>query len=230
MTKTGIDLFEETLIQEGLTDQNLETYEKLLRKAGDDWNRIQHCFLTAYQFPVDKVEEAAKLIEFGNERYASEERYLIHSNQYLGLIYRRAGLYQKAYEVYASIYQKFGDVKGTFPWNMLESKLYADNFTYSVELEECIELCQQESVFAKSFRDNKFKLALADYIVASHDSDIDKMKVAYSTICEVAASDYKGTLKDVLTKHKAIDVFHITEECRVFLKGISEAMEKGVGK
>ena len=113
---------------------------------------------------------------------------------------------------------------------MLESKLYADNFSYSVELEECIELCQQESVFAKSFRDNKFKLALADYIVASHDSDIDKMKVAYSTICEVAASDYKGTLKDVLTKHKAIDVFHITEECRVFLKGLSEAMEKGVGK
>ncbi|SCX09917.1 hypothetical protein SAMN02910339_01425 [Lachnospiraceae bacterium YSD2013] len=58
---TKIELFEEKLIKEGVTDDNLQEYEKVLRRAGDDWNRIQHCYLTAYKFPVKQISNSVRL-------------------------------------------------------------------------------------------------------------------------------------------------------------------------
>lgn len=38
MAKTKLQLFEDKLIQEGVTDEALLEFETLLKRSGDDWN------------------------------------------------------------------------------------------------------------------------------------------------------------------------------------------------
>lgn len=100
MAKTRIELFEDALTADGMTGDSLPEYERLLKRAGNDWSRIQHCFLTAYRFPVERLEEAVQLIEFGISKYGSEPGYTIPAYEMLGTIYERAGCYQKAYDYF----------------------------------------------------------------------------------------------------------------------------------
>ena len=196
----------------------------MLRRSGDDWNRFSHCYITAYRFPVDRVEEAVKLIKFGNERYASEKSYLVSSNQMLGSIYRRACLYKEAYDTYLQIYPDIGSNKGGFPWCLLEAKMYADNFNYSQELEEYIEHCEKENVISRAFRKNQFVEAMAGYIVAEHYGDMARMASNYEIICELLAPDYKGPLEQFLNKHRIEEEIEINDDCMAFLKNISKRM------
>ena len=218
MAKSKIELFEDKLIEEGLTDEKLQEFEKLLRRAGDDWNRIQHCFITAYHFPVDRLDEAEKLIEFGVDRYGNDSSGQICSYQMLGTIYRRAGLYQKAYETYIGIYPNIGNNRGGFPWCLLDTKMHADNFNYSPELEKYLALCQNEDEFAKSFLNYKFMMALADYIIADHYGNNDKKEGAYSAISKMLEPDYIGPLYKLLKKHRYDERLKLTDECKVFLE------------
>lgn len=220
MAKTKIELFEDRLIGEGLTDEKLQEFEKLLRRAGNDWSRIQHCFVTAFHFPVARLDEAVKLIEFGIDRYGNNKSGLIRSYQMLGAIYRRAGLYKKAYSIYVEIYPDIGNFHGEFPWCLLDTKMHADDFDYSPKIEEYIQLCQQESEFEKSYLDHKFMLALADYIVADHYGNNDEKGKAYATITQILQPDYTGTLYKHLQRHGYEERLRLTGECRAFLERI----------
>lgn len=222
MAKTKIELFEDSLIEEGLSDEKLDEFEKLLKRAGSDWNRIQHCFITADHFPVSRLDEAVKLIEFGVDRYKSSKSGLIRSYQMLGSIYRRAGLYQKAYDVYTDVYPDIGNFRGEYPWCLLDTKMHADNFDYSPELEEYFLLCQKESSFAKSFVDHEFVLALANFIVADHYSNSSEKDKAYATIVQILQPDYTGPLYTILKKHRYEEKLNLTNECLAFLEKISE--------
>lgn len=220
MAKTKIELFEDSLMVEQLTDEKLGEYEILLRRVGNDWCRIQHCFSTAYALPVERIDDAVRLIEFGNERYGSKESYLIPANEKLGMIYERAGLYKKAYDVYARIYPNIGAWKGPFPWCLLDMKMHIDGFQYSKELDEYIELCEKEDMFAKSFEKNRFILSLAEFIVADYHHDSNKKQRYYAAICEMLAPGYKGPLYEILKKHKLDEQLRLTAECEEFLESI----------
>ena len=221
MAKTKIEMLEDKIVEEGLTDEKLLEYEKLLRRAGNDWCRIQHCYLTAYNIPAERVNEAIKLIEFGIQRYGSDKDGLICAYERLGATYRQAGLFQKAYEVYHSIYPDIGNIQGEFPWCLLDTKIHADGFRYSPELEKYIKLCEEDNGFAKSFLQNKFVLALAKYIVADHYGDSDKKAKAYETISRMLDRDFKGPLYELLKRHKYDEKLKLTDECRAFLETIS---------
>ena len=140
MGKTKIELFEEKLLKEGISDDGLQEYGKLLKRAGNDWNRIQHCFRTAYFFPVKRISDAERLIEFGISNYGSERGCRIPAYEMLGTLYERAGLYKKAYDIYVAIYPDIGGFRGRFPWCLLDTKMHIDNFKYSEELKQYYEL------------------------------------------------------------------------------------------
>ena len=223
MAKTRIELFEDKIVEEGLTDEKLLEYEKLLRRAGNDWCRIQHCYLTAYNIPVERVDEAIKIIEFGIQRYRSDKDGLICAYESLGATYKQAGLYQKAYDVYNSIYPDIGNIQGEFPWCLLDTKIHADGFQYSPELEEHLKICEEDNGFTKSFLQNKFAVALAKYIVADHYGDNDKKAKAYGTISRMLDKNFKGPLYELLKRHKFDENLRLTNECRAFLDRISSS-------
>lgn len=221
MPKTKIELFEEKMVEEGLSDENLLEYEKLLRRVRNDWSRMQHCFLTASRFPVARLDDAVRLVEFGNERYASDPLYLTHSRSMLGRIYMRAEQYQTAYEIFLDIFRKKGNFKGQIPWCLLDAKMHVDRFQYSSELEEYLALCRSENDFIKSFLESRFLLALAEYIVAAHYGRRDEKGHAYATICEMLEPGYTGPLHELLEQHRYEEHLRLTDDRRAFLRKIS---------
>lgn len=220
MAKTKIQLFEDRLIQEGVTDEALLEFETLLKHLGDDWNRIQHCFITAYRFPVSRLDEAVKLIEFGIDRFKNSESGIVCSYQALGSIYEEAGLYQKAYDIYVPLYSRIGNHKGNFPWCLLKMKLHIDHFEYSKEMEEYFQLCSKEDIISKSFLINKLLLAIADFIIAHNRGDKERMQENYDAICEMIEPGHKGPLNNVLKKHRYDERLRISDECWSFLESM----------
>lgn len=220
MAKTKIEVFEEKLIKEGVNDNSLREYKELLKRAGNDWNRIAHCFLTAYKFSIKQTSDAIKLIEFGISNYGSEQGNIIPAYEMLGTIYERAGLYQKAYDLYVTIFPNIGNFKGDFPWCLLDTKMHADSFKYSEEMKNHYELCLAEDSFSKSFLQHQFILKLAEYIIADYRNNIDCRRNAYDAIHEMIGSDYRGALYMILKRHKYEEKLRITEECRTFLKSM----------
>lgn len=223
MAKTKIEMLEAEIVEDGLTDEKLLEYEKQLRRAGSDWCRIQHCYLTAYNIPAERVDEAIQLIEFGIQRYRSHKGGLICAYEMLGAAYRQAGLYQKAYDVYISIFPDIGNNIGEFPWCLLDTKIHADGFRYSPELEEHLKLCEKDNGFTKSFLQNQLAFALAKYIVADHHGDNDKKAKAYQTITRLMDKHHKGPLYELLKKHRYDEQLKLTDECRAFLERISSS-------
>lgn len=218
MAKTKIELFEENLIAEGLNDDNLQEYEKLLRRAGNDWNRIQHCFITAYHFPVERTGDSVKLIEFGISKYGSKQEDIIPAYEMLGTIYERSGLYQKAYDLYVEIFPNIGNFRGSFPWCLLDTKIHVDNFKYSDDMKQYYDLCLKENDFSRSFLQHQFILKLAEYIIADHNNDLDDKSNAYDAINEMIEPEYRGLLYKHLKKHSYEEKLRISKECRKFLK------------
>ena len=65
-----IDEFELKLIRQGMTDEDLAEYEKLLKRVRGNFAKRQHCYTTAIQFPSYNAEQALKLIQYGLEKFA----------------------------------------------------------------------------------------------------------------------------------------------------------------
>lgn len=221
MKKTKIELFEEKLIEEGLTDDKLKEYEKLLKRSRDDWNRIQHCAFTAYKFPIERINKSEKLIKFGINKYGSNKECVIYAYTTLGAIYERTGYYQKAYEIYVLIFPNIKCFRENFPWCLLNMKMHIDNFKYSEELERYYELCLAENDFSKAFLNHMFTLVLAEYIIADYYGNSEDKSKAYDTICEMIEPGYKGALYKCLKKHKYEERLKITKEGIAFLDRIS---------
>ena len=81
---TKIEELENKLICEGIKKEDLNTYETLLKKSGSDYNRLQHCYITAWQFPRERYEQGIRLIEWGIERYQSDWYSVYTAYNYVG--------------------------------------------------------------------------------------------------------------------------------------------------
>ena len=64
-----IDEFEQQIIKNGFTEEDLKEYAKLLRQVRGNFSKRQHCYSTAIQFPVEHTEQAVLLIKYGLENF-----------------------------------------------------------------------------------------------------------------------------------------------------------------
>ena len=67
-----IDEFEQQIIKNGFTEEDLKEYEKLLKRVRDNFLKRQHCYSTAIQFPVEHTEQAVLLIKYGLENFEDD--------------------------------------------------------------------------------------------------------------------------------------------------------------
>lgn len=100
-------------------------------------------------------------------------------------------------------------------------KLHIDHFEYSKEMEEYFQLCMNEDNISKSFFINKLLLAIADFIIVHHCGNNERMQVNYDAICEMIEPGYKGSLNNVLKKHRYDERLRISNECWSFLESMS---------
>ena len=90
---TKIEKLEELIIEEGLTDDNFAEFKRLLKRVRDNYNKRQHCYITAIKFPPENAAQAVKLIEYGLSAFPGDWVSTYTSYSYIGEIYSRAGEY-----------------------------------------------------------------------------------------------------------------------------------------
>ena len=220
--KTKIELFEEEIIATELTDERLETFRKLLVRAGSDYNRNQHCYITAYKFPAERLEESVKLIKFGIQTYKDDNSGMMRAYDTLAAAYERAGQYQTAYDLYVKLYSEIKTERFNFPWCLLRTRLHIDSFKYTEEAERYYNICTQQDSFSKSLLNNRFWLLVAQTIIERHNGNTEEAKRCSNELNQIITPGHKGPLHSILAKHRIEESVTVSKECRKYLAELNK--------
>ncbi len=109
---------------------------------------------------------------------------------------------------------------------LLWIKLYLDNFQYSQDIEKYYELYQKSSDFYKAFLVNIYRSKIAEIVINLHYNKIDKVRELYQEVLEITAPGYKGSLHNILKKHKYSESVNLSPEVIKFLKNIKKLLKK----
>lgn len=221
---TRIEEFEDRLIRDGITEEDYSAYEKLLKRVRSNYNRLQHCYVTAGRFPKDRSEQAVGLIEWGLERYPDTwfSEYTAYSS--IGYIYEKCGKYRPAYDAYRKAAGVLDEDQKTYrqilSGNLLWMLLHIDGFRYSEQLEAYYHTFSGIDDFTKAFINVEFCLCIAEIVIFTHHELTDEAKRAYENAVRLSNPDTVSRIQDVLTRHKAKDILHNTPECERFLQNL----------
>lgn len=225
---TKIEEFERKIIKNGMTDDDFEEYKKLLVRVHGDFLKNQHCYITAYKFPKENWSQAIKLIQYGldnfNDGWDSRMRaYIIMTG-----IYFKINDYNNAYKsmLLANAQTTDESYLASNAIELLWIKLYLDNFQYSQDIEKYYELYQKSSDFYKAFLVNIYRSKIAEIVINLHYNKIDKVRELYQEVLEITAPDYKGSLHNILKKHKYSESVNLSPEVIKFLKNIKKLLKK----
>lgn len=221
---TKIEEFEKKLIKHGLSEEDYDEYEKLLKRVPSNFHRLQHCYTTALQFPQKRSEQAIRLIEWGLEKYP-DTWFVTYTAYYdIGIINERCGKYQSAYEAYRKAADELRDdqlsYRQSISGNLLWMLLHIDSFQYSEQLEQYYVLFQGIDDFSKGFINNAFRLCVAEIVIFSHKGMKDKAIQSYEKALILSKPNFISRIQPILDKHRAKDSLKNTPECAAFLKNV----------
>jgi len=200
-----IDEFEQKLIQQGMTDEDFNEYEKLLKRVRGNFLKRQHCYITAIQFPQKYAEQAVKLIQYGLDNFEDDWFSTYTSYLYMGHIYEEISNYSKAYESYLRAKEALGcdhaDYIEELSKDLMWMKLHIDSFKYSAELEEYLSCYEKTDDFSKAFINAEFKVAVANIVICVHYERMNEAKQFLEKAKEICRPNYVGKLCNILKRH-----------------------------
>ena len=219
---TKIEEFEKRIIDTGLSDGDYAEYEKLLHRVHDNSLKMQHCYTTAIQFPVNRADSAVALIEWGLDKFPSTWFPTYSAFNDIGRIRERNNQYRLAYEAYLRAADALGEdhlsysqtLSGSLMWMLL----HIDNFTYSRQLEEYYNAFNCIDNFQKAFVNNEFRLYVAETIISLHYGKSAEAREAYENAIKLSKPGFVSRIQNVLDRHNVKDVLRNTTECKAFLK------------
>ena len=222
---TKIEEFENRIINSGLTDEDIQEYEKLLRRVRSNFNRRQHCWNTAASFPPRRAEEAVSLIRWGLEQYPDSWYSTYMSYYMIGQIYERSGKWQAAHDAYLLANNALGEeqtaYRETLSGDLLWTLLHIDGFQYSDKLRAYYDSFRRIDDFRAAFVNCAFRLAVAELVIALHDGDSKTAKKAYEEAMTMAKPGFISRIQGVLDRHRVTDRLTAnTRECAQFLKSV----------
>ena len=221
---TKIEEYEKKLIKEGIPEEGYAEFEKLLKRVRGNFLRLQHCYTTAVQFPIERSQEGVDLIKWGLEKFP-DTWFPTYSAYYnIGIISERSRDYSAAYEAY----QKAADVlnkdqisyQRSISGNLLWMLLHVDNFKYSEQLENYYLLFSEIDDFEKAFVNNEFRIAVAEIVIFSWKGMHNEVAVAYEKAIRLSSPNVVSRIQGILDKHKVKDTLKNTPECNAFLKTV----------
>ena len=219
-----IDEFEQKLIQQGMTDEDLVEYGKLLKRVRGNFAKRQHCYTTAIQFPNQQGEQAVKLIRYGLESFEDGWFSTYTSYLYIGHIYERLGDYQKAYDAYLQAKEALDadheEYEKELSRELMWMKLHIDGFRYSAELEEYLSGYEQTGEFSKALVNAAFKGTVAKLVIAIHYGKTDEARQHLETARRICEPGYEGQLHSLLASNGHWERLDATPEAKAFLAQI----------
>ncbi|MBR4579348.1 MAG: hypothetical protein IKO22_07055 [Oscillospiraceae bacterium] len=219
---TKIEGFEQRIIRSGITASDLDEYEKYLRRVHGNYNRLQHCYLTAAAFPTERTQQAVALIRWGLERYPDEGYSTYTCLSYIGHLYERSGDWQAAYSAYAQADATLGegelDYRRILAGDLMWTLLHIDGFSYTDQLRQYYDCFRESDDFEMGFVNNAFRLAVGELVIALHDGDRERAKSAHQAAMAMAEPSYVSRVQPLLDRHRAKDRLLATPESLAFLE------------
>lgn len=217
--------FEQRIIENGFTEEDLKEYEKLLKRVRDNFLKRQHCYSTAMQFPVEYTEQAVFLIKFGLEKFEDDGWFSTYTSYFnIGRIYEKAKEYHKAFDYYLLAKNALGDEHPQYVTELskylLWMKLHIDAFGYSTEMEEYYSNYTQAPEFSKAFLNSEIRLSIANIVVSLHYGKTEEAKKSLEIAKEICKPNYKGRLHNILNRHKCNETLNITPEAITFINNL----------
>lgn len=228
---TKIEAFENSLIINGLSEEAYAEYEKHLKRVPGNYLRLQHCYCTAFQFPIERSQEGADLIRWGIEKYPDTWYSMYMAHWSIGGLYERCGNYTCAYKAYldAAGYLCEDDRRANrylrlLSGDLLWMLLHIDSFRYSELLERYYNSFKENDQFTLSFINSEYRIAVAEIVIFKHKGMQGEAITAYEKAVQLSQPDFISRVQGVLDKHRAKDRLIATPESVAFLKAESPGM------
>lgn len=227
---TKIEAFEADLIKNGpLTEEQYAAYEKLLHRVRGNYNKLQHCYLTAGSFPPKRAEEAVALIRWGLARYPDAWYSTFRSYSSIGEIYKRCGNWSAALEAYQSAERALPEEQRSYrqalAGDLLWMQLHVDRFSYSEQMERYYDMDRQADDFLRAFLNVAFRLAVAEIVLSLHRGDAESAALSYRQALALSRPGVISRVQQVLDRHRATDrLTALTPECSAFLRTVRKQL------
>ncbi len=222
---TKIENFEKRLIEQGMTEDDFEEYKKLLKYVHGAFQKRQHCYTTAIQFPLERAGQALQLIQYALAYFDDEGWFSTYTCYlYMGQIYKASGNYFQAYEHYLLAKSVLTDEqKLYFPSISLELlwiRLHMDCFRYSTEVEQYFHCAEKAGEFEFATMENEFRMEVAKTVIFLHHGETDEAQQSYDRAVQICQPGFVGKFQHIFGKHGHEDQLKATPESIRFLKSL----------
>lgn len=221
-----IDIIEGKIIVEELTDDMFQEYITQLKKV-PKYKRLEHCYNTAIQIPVNRYNDSIRLIEFGIENYDATWFSLYTSYLFMGNIFERKYNYQKAFEAYNMARSVLGEEHSAYipsiSLDILWTKLHIDNFQYSERIKELYNISNGISDFEKGFTEIRYKLLIAKIVILMNTEWSTELIIEIKNALKLISNN-NSYFNSILIKHKIDDKLNPTPESIHFLTKLNQEL------
>ena len=215
---------ESLILQQGLTDELLQEYEKALRRSRSDYCRQQNCYVLGYELRLRDYPGALRLVEYAMQRYRFEYLDMVRRGyEMLAHIHRDNGRpdLAKPYLAMARqllLQERGGEGGDTFL--SLRNELNLTRYQWSEELERLYLETDAANELIWTLRANGLLLAMAEYIVAEHRGDAAFMVQARERMAQLLVDAEHTEENRLWERHRVDTSIVLTEEQEGFLRRI----------
>ncbi len=224
MRKLKIAEIEQELLQDNVTEENIETFKTALKRVPKN-SRCQHCYTTAVAMKPCFSQQALSLIEYGLELYGENWFDRMRSYHNMAILYEQNGDYHNALEAYKQAFLSIDKTQqalyvSEYALHLMRMEMHVANFQYTENLQNYYNDAMQADAFSQAFQRNAFYKAIAEIIVSQNQGNLKNMQKAYKTALKMLQPNYEGPLTGLLKQKNYTETAGATKEVFTFLENV----------
>ncbi len=200
-----------------------EEFKTALKRIRDNYNKCQHCYITAAELPVEQFENACTLITYGLENFAEAWSDYYRANINLAIICEQAGKYSEAKNAYLAALsalktsQQKNDYAPDLSSHLLRVEMHLSGFRCTDDLLTYYDQAITGESLIAGTRKSLFYRYLAELIIAQRNHDKAEIREATRKAKVILNGENPSGVSDILKNHRYKDEAQATDEAINFL-------------
>lgn len=221
---------EEKMMAEGFSEELFLQFQEGLKRVRGNYNKCQHCYITAYGLKSKDFEAAIRMIRYGLDNFAEKWIDFHRSYENLARIYLRRDNYREARACYLAQLEKmlaFGEARyaDVLAVNLIFAELHCEGFTCTDNLRKYHALAKSDLARTGFTRRDRFYFALAELVMALQDQGVDGAQAAYRHVLCVLKGVEPNSNDEVLQRHRYLNDVYATGASFRYLDSIASLMQ-----
>ena len=221
---------EEKMKTEGFSEELFLQFQEGLKRVRGNYNKCQHCYLTAYGLKSKDYEAAIRMIRYGLDNFAEKWTDFCRSYENLARIYLRRENYREARDCYLVELGKmveFGEERyaDALAVNLVFSELHCEGFVCTVNLRKFYALAKSDLAKTGFTRRDRFYFALAELVIALQDRGVDEAQPAYRHVMCVLMGLDPNANDGLLQRHRYLNDAYATGASLRYLDSMGPVMK-----